>query len=69
VTWSHSADKHEIPRDEALQAMSHAHHLVQEFGRPRIGAVASTLFIGPSRFGTVEVPALISPPTGVRIFT
>lgn len=48
--------------------MSRAHHVVKEFGRPRIGEVAPTLFIGPSRFHTLEVLALISPPTGVRIF-
>jgi hypothetical protein len=56
VTWTESADKHEIPRNEALYgaAMSHPHHVVKEFGQPRVGDVAPTLFIGPSRYGTLE---------------
>ena len=32
VTWTDSADKHEIPHNEALYAMSHPHHVVREFG-------------------------------------
>jgi hypothetical protein len=51
-----------------MYAMAHAHLVVREFGRPRIGLVAPTLFIGPSRFGTLEVLALVSPQRTVRIF-
>lgn len=68
VTWADSADKHEIPRDEALYAMGHAHRVVQAFGEPRVGDVLPTLFIGPSRYGTLEVLAVIRPPADVRIF-
>ena len=68
VTWTESADKHGIPHEEALYAMSHAHKVVRELGVPRVGALAPTLFIGPSRFGTLEVLATITPPAGVHIF-
>ena len=68
VTWTDSADKQEIPHNEALYAMSHPHHVVKEFGEPRVGDVPPTLFIGPSRFGTLEVLAVIRPPADVRIF-
>jgi hypothetical protein len=68
VTWTASADKHNIPHDEALYAMSHPHHVVQRFGGPRVGDVPPTLFIGPSRFGTLEVLAVIRPPADVHIF-
>lgn len=68
VTWTDSADKHEIPHNEALYAMSHPHFIVTEFGKPRIGDVPPTLFIGPSRFGTLEVLAVIRPPGDVHIF-
>ena len=68
VTWTDSADKHKIPRNEALYAMSHSRHVVKEFGEPRVGDVPPTLFIVPSRFGTLEVLALIRPPADVHIF-
>lgn len=68
VTWTASADDHEIPHDEALYAMSHPHHVVTQFGEPRVDDVSPTLFIGPSRFGTLEVLAVIRPPAGVHIF-
>lgn len=68
VTWADSADKHEIPHNEALYAMSHPHHVVKQFGEPRVGDVPPTLFIGPSRFGTLEVIAVIRPPGDVHIF-
>lgn len=68
VTWTQSADKHGIPHDEVLYAMSHATKVVREFGTPRVGTTAPTLFIGPSRYGTLEVLAVITPPASVRIF-
>ncbi len=68
VTWAASADEHGIPHDEALYAMAHARVVVREFGEPRVGPVAPTLFIGPSRFGDLEVLADVSPPDRVWIF-
>jgi hypothetical protein len=68
VTWADSVDEHDIPREEAMYAMSHAHQVTRQFGRPRVGAVAPTLFIGPSRYGTLEVLATITPPDGVWVF-
>jgi hypothetical protein len=68
VTWSDSADRHGILHDEALYSMSHPHHVVTGFGQPRVGDVPPTLFIGPSRFGTLEVLAVIRPPGDVHIF-
>lgn len=68
VEWADSAGKHGIPREEALYAMARPHHVVKAFGQPRIGTVAPTLFIGPSRFGTLEVLAVITPPGGIWIF-
>jgi hypothetical protein len=69
VTWSESADKHGIPRDEALYAMSHANAIFPDFQAPRGGFNRSpTLFIGPSRQGTLEVIAIVTPPADVHIF-
>lgn len=69
VTWPESADKHSVPRDEALYAMSHAHAIYPEFQAPRSGFHRSpTLFIGPSRYGTLEVIAIVAPPADVHIF-
>ncbi|PZS30876.1 MAG: hypothetical protein DLM58_12920 [Pseudonocardiales bacterium] len=68
VSWTDSADDHGIPHNEALYAMSQPHHVVKEFGEPRVGDIPPTLFVGPSRFGTLEVLAVIRPPADVRIF-
>jgi hypothetical protein len=69
VTWSESADKHNVPRDEALYAMSHARAIFPNFQAARGGFNRSpTLFIGPSRYGTLEVIAIVTPPTDVHIF-
>jgi hypothetical protein len=69
VTWSESADKHGIPRNEALYAMSHAHAVYPDFQAPRGGFTRSpTLYVGPSRFGTLEVIAIVTPPADVHIF-
>ena len=69
VTWSESADKHNVPRDEALYAMSQAHAIFPNFQPARGGFNRSpTLFIGPSRYGTLEVIAIVTPPTDVHIF-
>ena len=49
--------------------MSNPHHVVPEFGRARPGfADPPTLFIGPSRFGTLEVLVSMQPPDDVFVF-
>ena len=68
MTWSDSAGRHGIPHDEVLYAMSHAHKVVREYGSPQVDGSPPTLFIGPSRFGTLEVLATITPPNQVHIF-
>jgi len=72
VQWrspGQSADKHNVPRDEALYAMSHAHAIFPNFQAARGGFNRSpTLFIGPSRYGTLEVIAIVTPPADVHIF-
>jgi hypothetical protein len=48
--------------------MSHPHVVIRAFGEPRGGMTAPTLFVGPSRFGTLEVLADVTPPADVWIF-
>ena len=49
--------------------MSHAHAIYPDFQAPRAGFTRSpTLFIGPSRYGTLEVIAIVTPPADVYIF-
>jgi len=68
VTWSEGAEKHNIPRDEALYAISHAHAIFPNFQAARGGFNRSpTLFIGPSRYGDVRGHRLSYPPTDVHI--
>jgi len=55
ITWAESAAKHRIPRDEALYAIAHADLFIESFGQARIGDRAPSLFIGPSRYGTLEI--------------
>lgn len=69
VTWAASADRHGIPHDEALYAIGHAHAWYDDFGDPRPGHdSAPRLYIGPSRYGTLEVLVTITPPMDVRVF-
>lgn len=69
MTWAPSADKHGIPHDEALYAMLHAEAVYEDFEPPREGFQTSpTLYIGPSRFGTLEVMVMVSPPSGITVF-
>jgi hypothetical protein len=69
VTWSASADKHGVPRDEALYALGHAHAIYPDFQAPRRGfSRLPTLLVGPSRYGTFEVIAIVTPPADVHIF-
>ena len=60
VHWLQSVDKHGIDRDEVMFAMSHADTIVA-WPPARSGrTVVPTLFVGPSRFGTLEVLAEVS---------
>ena len=68
VTWADSAAKHRIPRDEALYAIAHAELYIESFGPLRVGDQAPSLFIGPSRYGTLEVLAVITPPREIWVF-
>lgn len=69
VTVSSSAYKHGITRDEIFYAIRNAQHVERNYGRPQLpDGARATLFIGPSRFGTLEVLATITPPDGVHVF-
>lgn len=69
VTWSPSAFKHGITQDEIIYAMRNAYENVRNYGRPRSeGGARATLYIGPSKFGTLEVLATITPPDHIHIF-
>lgn len=68
ITWAESAAKHRIPRDEALYAIAHADLFIESFGPARVGDRAPSLFIGPSRHGTIEVLAVITPPREIWVF-
>lgn len=72
VTWAPSADKHDIPHEDALHAIRHAHYVESEFDEPRPpGRVRPTLFIGPPRRpggALLEVMVEVLPPRDLRIF-
>lgn len=69
IEWTASADKHGIPHEEAQWAILHAEHVEPTFGEPRIpGQGAPTLYIGPSRFGTLEVLVIATPPRTILVF-
>jgi len=68
ITWAESAAKHRIPRDEVLYAIAHAELFIESFGEPHVGDRAPSLFIGPSRYGTLEVLAVITPPREIWVF-
>ncbi|MEV7973998.1 hypothetical protein [Cellulomonas sp. NPDC089187] len=69
VTWAESAEKRGIPRDEVLYAIAHAHAMYEDFGEPRPPHQRSPrLYIGPSRYGTLEILVEITPPAEVLIF-
>ncbi len=68
VEWADSASKHGIPRDEVLYAIAHAELFVESFGQPSSGGRSPSLFIGPSRHGTLEVLVIVTPPRDLWIF-
>lgn len=62
MTWSSAADKHQIPRDETLYALGEPYMVVDPFGRSRSGSSRPpVLYIGPSRYGTLEILVLHDP--------
>lgn len=72
ITWSDSADKHGVDREDALYAMMHNYVYVPEFDDPRVpGAARPDLFIGPPRQlggALLEVMTETVPPRGIHIF-
>lgn len=71
LRWTASADKHGVPHDEALHAMTHAVYAESEFDEPRIpGHLRPTLFIGPRSPGgpLLEVMVEVFPPDGLVVF-
>jgi hypothetical protein len=49
--------------------MLHAEAVYEDFEPPREGFQSSpTLYIGPSRYGTLEVMVTVTPPSGVTSF-
>ncbi len=72
ITWSDSADKHEVPREDALHAIMNPYFHRSGFDEPRVpGGVRPDLFIGPPRQSggpLLEVMVEMLPPRGVHVF-
>lgn len=72
ITFAASADKHGVPREDALHAMVNAYYSEPEFDAPRVpGHGSPTLYIGPPRkLGgpMLEVMVEITPPRDMFIF-
>ena len=70
LTWTPSADKHGIPREDALHAVLNFHFRIEKFDEPRARSVGRPhLFIGETRDGTMllGVMAVLGPPDGFVI--
>ena len=68
VEWTSSADKHDIPREDALYAIGHAEGATQIDGHP--GEV-TTVYVGHPHGQTdryIEVIAAMRPPRTLTIF-
>jgi hypothetical protein len=62
-------ERRQARRPARRSALRHALAIYPDFQAPRGGFNRSpTLFIGPSRQGTLEVIAIVTPPAGVYIF-
>ncbi|WP_448059215.1 hypothetical protein [Cellulomonas hominis] len=49
IVWADSADRHDVPRAEAMHAIAHAVYVEEQFDEPRVpGRIRPTLFIGPA---------------------
>ncbi len=71
IRWTDSANKHGIPREDALNAILHQLYHVERFDEPRVtGGSRPDLFIGPSRDRRmiVEVMAIITEPDDILDF-
>lgn len=72
ITWTDSADRHGIDREDALHAMLNAYLHEPEFDEPRIeGRGRPDLWIGPQRrLGAplLEVMTEKIPPRDVQVF-
>ena len=72
ITWTDSADKHGVPREDAVHAMLNAYLYIEEFNESRVpGASDPDLWIGPPRqIGgpLIEVMSEKVPPRGIRVF-
>ena len=62
-----SADKRGIPHDEVLYAMAEG-RLWDSWQEPRPPHGKTWLWIGPSRYGTLEVIAEVTAPRDITIF-
>lgn len=71
ITWTDSAGKHGIDREDALNAIQNHIYRVEQFDEPRVDSGARPdLFIGPARDRRtiLEVMAIITPPNDILIF-
>lgn len=72
MTWSASADKHGVNREDALHAIANALYVETDFEEPRPpNPLRPTLYIGPPRrLGgpLLEVMLEVRPPRGLHIF-
>lgn len=72
IRWADSADKHDVPREDAVHAMLNAYLHVPAFDDPRVaGAARPDLWIGPPRQldgPLIEVMTETSPPRDVLVF-
>lgn len=72
LTWTDSAHKHNVPREDAVHAMLNAYLHLVEFDQPRVqGASRPDLWIGPPRrLGgpLIEVMTETTPPRDVLVF-
>jgi len=72
IRWADSADKHGVPREDAVHAMVNPYLYVPEFDEPRLaGTSRPDLWVGPPRQlggDLIEVMAERLPPRDVVVF-
>lgn len=71
IRWARSADKHQVEREDALNAILNNVYWLSEFDDPRAeGGRRPDLFIGPSldRRQLIEVMAEVTPPNDIFVF-
>jgi len=67
IEFTPDAEKRGIPHDEVLYAMANG-QFWDNWEEPRPPHGPTRLWIGPSRFGTLEVTAELKPPNTIKIF-